>query len=118
MAYDIVTVSLQLATLGPGLPYGSMKFEVSDYVMDTTTGALLIVPPIVMSYTGGNFANPVTMSFLATDSQNVSHGWTWILTAQLSDRTYPLPKRSFQILIANGASQSFAQLAASSTIVP
>lgn len=118
MAYDIVTVSFQLATLGPGLPYGSMTFEVSDMVIDTSTGALLVVPPVVLSYTGGNFSQPITADFLATDSQNVSTGWTWILEAKLSDRALPLPKRSFQILIANGAQQSFATLAANSTIVP
>lgn len=117
MAYDIVTVSLQLASLGPGLPYGEMRFEVSDYVMDTSDGALLIVPPVVMSYQGGNFSTPVTMEFLAMDSQNVSRGWSWILTAQLSDRVLPLPKRSFAINIANGAQQNFATLAANSTIV-
>ena len=118
MAYDYVNVTFQLATLGTGLPYGSMTFEVSDLVMDTQTGALVIVPPITFNYKGGNLDGPVTVSFLATDSQNLSHGWSWIFTGKLSDRVTPLPKRSFPVLIANGASQSFAQLAANSTIVP
>jgi hypothetical protein len=118
MPYDIVQVVFQLATTGPGLPLGRLTFEVSDFVMDTTTGALLIVPPVVLNYTGGNFDSPIMADFLATDSQNVTHNWTWLLTAEISDRVSPLPKHSFTISIANGAQQSFAAIAATSTIVP
>jgi hypothetical protein len=117
MAYDIVQVTFQLATIGPGMPNGKMTFEVSDFVMDTTTGALLIVPPVVLNYTGGNFASPIMADFLATDSQNVNRGWTWLLTAEISDRVSPLPKHSFTISIANGAQQSFASIAATATTV-
>jgi hypothetical protein len=118
MAYDYVNVTFELVPLGTGLPYGGLTFEVSDYVMDTLTGALVIVPPVVMNYTGGTIPGPVTMEFLATDSQNLTHGWSWILTAKLSDRVIPLPRRSFAILFANGADQTFAELAATSAIVP
>lgn len=117
MAYDYVEVTFGITPLGPGLPYGSLTFEVSDYVMDTQTGALVIVPPVAFNYTGGNLTNPMTMTFLATDSQNIAPGWSWILVAELSDRKTPLPKRAFQIKFANGAQQSFAALAATSTIV-
>lgn len=117
MAYDYVDVSFDLIALGTGLPYGSLSFEVSDFVMDTQTGGLVIVPPVVMNYTGGAIPGPITMQFLAMDSQNISPGWTWILTAEISDRKRALPVRSFNILFANGAQQSFAALAATSTIV-
>lgn len=118
MAYDFVMVTLSISFLdGTSGAAGRIVFEVDDFVLDTATGAIIVVPPIILSSDGGFVGNPVTIPFLAMDSQNVSTNWHWILTAELAGRIDPLPKRLFTIKLANGAQQDFRTLALASTIV-
>jgi len=119
MAYDFVMVNMSISFLdGTTAASGQIMFEVDDFVLDTSTGAILIVPPLIFSSDGGFVGNPVQVPFLAMDSQNVSHNWHWILTARLDGRLDPLPKRLFTINFANGPVQDFATLALASAIVP
>jgi hypothetical protein len=117
MAYDYVTVGISLATLDTTPPSGKLVFEVSDFVLDTTTGAIVIVPSIVLTSSGGFSGNPQNIQFLAMDSNSLSHNWSWVLSADLAGRMTKLPKRQFSILIANGATQPFVALAGASTVI-
>ena|SRR5262252_11189407 len=118
MAYDFVLVNLSISFLDvTTAAAGQIVFEVDDFVLDTSTGAIVIVPPIILTSDGGFVGNPVQIPFLAMDSQNVAHNFHWILTAKLDGRLDPLPKRLFTINIANGAVQDFATLAENSSIV-
>jgi len=117
MAYDYVTVALNMTSLYEGTPDGSLRFEVSDFVMDTTTGAVVLVPPVHLAFKSGGQLTPVTFPLLAVDNANLSTGWTWIMVSELTDRSLPIPMRSLTPKIANGAQQSFTALMAASTIV-
>jgi hypothetical protein len=118
MAYDFVTVTMSVTSLeGSTGQIGSLHFEVSDFVMDMSTGAIVIVPPITLTANGGFTGNPVQVPFLAMDSQNISPNWYWVLVASLDGRLTPLPKRKFTINIANGAAQDFKTLALASSII-
>src|SRR5690242_7674240 len=117
MAYDYVTVALSMNNLFPGTPGGSLTFEVSDFVMDTSNGDIVLVPPVILAMKSGGQLTPQTVQFLATDSNSISVGWSWILTVDFPGRLTPIPRRSFQVRIANGAEQSFGAIMATSTIV-
>jgi hypothetical protein len=118
MAYDFVNVTMSISFLdGTSAAAGKIIFEVDDFVLDMSTGAIVIVPPIIMTSDGGFIGNPVTIPFLAMDSQNISPNWHWILSAELIGRADPLPKRKFFINYANGAQQDFKTLALASQIV-
>jgi hypothetical protein len=117
MAYDYVTVALDMNSLYDGTPDGSLRFEVSDFVMDTVTGQVVLVPPVHLAFKSGGQLIPVTFDLLAVDSNSLSTGWTWVMVAELTDRLLPIPMRSLTPKIANGAQQPFAALMAASTIV-
>jgi hypothetical protein len=117
MAYQFVEVSMLITSLeGSTGALGSLHFQVSDFVMDTTTGAIVVVPPINFEASGGFTGNPIQVPFLAMDDPSLSHNWAWILSAEVPG-IVDFPKRRFVIDFANGAQQSFVSLAVASTIV-
>lgn len=119
MAYDFVQVTMSVTSLdGSTGQIGELHFEVSDFVLDMTTGAIVVVPPIVLTANGGFTGNPQTVPFLAMDGAGVSTNWYWILAASLNARLLPLPKRKFIINKAAGLAQNFKDLALASTIIP
>src|SRR4029077_12007169 len=87
MAYDFVTVNMSVTSLeGSTGAIGSLHFEVSDFVLDMSTGAIIIVPPIHLEGNGGFTGNGVSVPFLAMDGANISHNWYWVLVSQVDDR--------------------------------
>lgn len=111
MAYNFVLVTMSLAFIdGSTSGVGKIVFEVDDFVLDTTTGAIVIVPPMTFSSDGGNVSNPIQVPFLAMDDPNLSRNWSWILAAELAGRESPLPKRKLAINSAGGAQQSFKDI--------
>lgn len=111
MAYNFVLVTMSLAFIdGSTSGVGKIVFEVDDFVLDTSTGAIVIVPPMIFSSDGGNISNAIQVPFLAMDDPNLSTNWSWVLTAELSGRQDPLPKRKLVIKSANGAQQLFKDI--------
>jgi hypothetical protein len=118
MAYDYVTVNISVGSLdGSTGEIGSLHFEVSDFVLDMNTGAIIVVPPVHLEGNGGFTGNAVNIPFLAMDGAGISHNWAWILVAQVNGRLTGLPHRKFTINLANGTTQNFKDLALASTIV-
>lgn len=119
MAYDFVTVNISVTSLGGSTgDIGSLHFEVDDFVLDTTTGAIIVVPPIHLEGNGGFTGNAAAIPFLAMDGAGISHNWHWVLVSQVRDRLTALPRRRFTINLAGGATQNFKDLALASTPVP
>ena len=111
MAYNFVLVTMSLAFLdGSTGGVGRIVFEVNDFVLDTTTGAIVIVPTLVFSSDGGNVSAPVQVPFLAMDDPSLSHNWAWVLTAELAGRQDPLPKRKLVVNSAAGQQQLFKDI--------
>lgn len=111
MAYNFVLVTMSLAFIdGSTSGVGKIVFEVDDFVLDTSTGSIVIVPTIQFSSEGGNVSNPIQVPFLAMDDPNLSRNWSWILTAELSGRQDPLPKRKLAINSAAGQQQLFKDI--------
>lgn len=116
MPYDMVTVNISVTSLdGSTGQIGSLQFEVSDFVMDINTGAIVVVPPITLSANGGFTGNVVPVPFLAMDGAGISPNWYWVLVAKLDGRLTELPRRKFIVNKANGLVQQFKDLALAST---
>jgi hypothetical protein len=117
MAYNFVTVNLQVSNLaGSTGSLGGLHFQVSDLVLDKTTGAIIIVPPIDFEANGGFTGNPVQIPFLAMDDPALTHNWAWLMTANVPGVT-KFPIRKLTINFAAGAVQDFATIAQAATIV-
>lgn len=117
MAYNFVIVNILVTPLdGSTSNMGSVHFQVSDFVMDTTTGAIVIVPPINFEASGGFTGNPIKVPLLAMDNPGLTQEWAWLMSANVPGLVnYPV--RRLTVNFAAGAQQSFKDLALASTIV-
>lgn len=118
MAYSLVQVNMLVQALtGTTGQFGSIHFQVSDFVMDVNTGAIIVVPPIDFVANGGFTGNPQQIPMLAMDDPNLTHNWAWLLSANVPGIA-KFPVRKLTVNFAAGAVQDFKTLALASTIVP
>lgn len=118
VSYNYVTVSVAAAKPdGSPLTQGALHLQVSDFVWDTATGQVVVVPPVDIEATGAFTGGPVGVPLLAMDNPTLSTNWSWLISASLPGDNGFVPVRKLTVSYATGADQELTDLLTASTIL-
>lgn len=113
--FVMVDISVVGADGSGALLGGSLVFQPSDFIWDTSTNQVVFAPPISFTASGGFSGNLTQAPFLAMDNPTLNTGWSWLMIASVPGITVPM--RKLTINFANGPEQQLAALLDTSSIV-
>lgn len=104
--FNYVAVTGNLITQTGAPSAGSLLFEASDIVWNTSSAFVASLNPVGYTLPSSGLIQGVNL--LAMDDAGLSASWHWVLTMSLNGKVYP--QRKLNVLFANGDPQDITKL--------
>ena len=121
MTYNFVTVNFSavLAMGGTVLSAGSLFLQPDNLLVDSSSGTLVVTPPITLSG-GGSYTGTENVPLLATDNATITAPdggpWHWLIRYEYPG-IYMMNWYKAIVAYTNGATQSFYDILAAAAPV-